>query len=824
MKRTILIAALAALLAMTVVAIGGGTVITQPIGQKRITGTCVGQVLVGVNADGTVVCESDDGGVTDGDKGDITVSSSGAAFTVDNGVVSLAKMADVATGRILGRVTAGTGTPEALTGTQATTLLDAFTSGLKGLAPASGGGTTNYLRADGTWASPPGAGDITGVTVTSPACSAGSFMTTLTGGASSGDAPVGGTCTSEVGDISGVTAGEGLTGGGTSGTVSVAVNRTISDVGQLLNVRYDNWSPASLSTAAVFHVSAADNWGSLVTGIDAIGSSIPLGREITICNTGAPQDDGILAFAPENTNSTANNRIWTPAYGREIGQTPVERYTLGPSACVDLIYTTPIHADSSTKRWVIKDNERLAHLAVQQLGLFPMTYPAAITGTVENWDPDNAIGGCPTGDSCEAGSSMKSSSYTWMVIDTVDSTGATIGGLKYTNSVLADGQGPLKYLLNVGTGPVTLTNGSAGSSTINTFYFAAGSESRANVVLKPGDGILLAHLRDGGYWYPVGGKSDYYFDARSINATQGLSVQGAQSGIGINSTLLVSDAQTSIAENRSMLYASNAGATYNTAAASYTSIIGDFSNTGTKSGANQLANYAIRAGASGGNSNYAIVTTSGNIYLGLGGAMTTFYANATGSHFSGTVSSQGNFKVGSSDFGGTTSFMVSAASGEVFAGDTASSAGSNNVDMITVGDTGTGQATTAKALIKLTDSGTYTTAGGNVAVYGGNFAVTATESAGANVLTNVALRLSATSGDVNQGLWVDDGSAQFDGAVNIDGTLTISATAQIRTGTGTPESAVTAPVGSIFLRTDGGATTTLYVKESGAGNTGWIAK
>ncbi len=43
-------------------------------------------------------------------------------------------------------------------------------------------------------------------------------------------------------------------------------------------------------------------------------------------------------------------------------------------------------------------------------------------------------------------------------------------------------------------------------------------------------------------------------------------------------------------------------------------------------------------------------------------------------------------------------------------------------------------------------------------------------------------------------------------------------------GTGTPESVVTAPVGSLFTRTDGGANTTLYVKESGTGNTGWAAK
>jgi len=30
-----------------------------------------------------------------------------------------------------------------------------FSSGAKGVVPASGGGTSNYLRADGTWATPP---------------------------------------------------------------------------------------------------------------------------------------------------------------------------------------------------------------------------------------------------------------------------------------------------------------------------------------------------------------------------------------------------------------------------------------------------------------------------------------------------------------------------------------------------------------------------------------------------------------------------------------------------------------------------------------------
>lgn len=107
------------------------------------TAPAAGQLLVG-NAGGTAYAP-----VTL--SGDITITSAGVG-TIGAAKVTLAMQVNMPTARLRGRVTAGAGVPEDLTGTQATTLLDVFTSGLKGLVPPSGGGTTTFLRADGTFA------------------------------------------------------------------------------------------------------------------------------------------------------------------------------------------------------------------------------------------------------------------------------------------------------------------------------------------------------------------------------------------------------------------------------------------------------------------------------------------------------------------------------------------------------------------------------------------------------------------------------------------------------------------------------------------------
>ena len=87
--------------------------------------------------------------------------------TIGTNVVTNAMLAQVATAIFKGRTSAGTGNVEDLTVTQATAMLNLFSTAAttKGLVPGSNGvANTNFLRADGTWAVPAGGGGGGGTT------------------------------------------------------------------------------------------------------------------------------------------------------------------------------------------------------------------------------------------------------------------------------------------------------------------------------------------------------------------------------------------------------------------------------------------------------------------------------------------------------------------------------------------------------------------------------------------------------------------------------------------------------------------------------------
>jgi hypothetical protein len=120
---------------------GGGA----PVGAQYIVGT----------ADGTLTSERV---ATDSSEIDVTIGASTATWALIAASVLNGKLAAMAANTIKGNNTGASSTPLDLTVAQTTAMLDVFTSSLKGLAPASGGGTTNFLRADGTWAVPAGGG------------------------------------------------------------------------------------------------------------------------------------------------------------------------------------------------------------------------------------------------------------------------------------------------------------------------------------------------------------------------------------------------------------------------------------------------------------------------------------------------------------------------------------------------------------------------------------------------------------------------------------------------------------------------------------------
>lgn len=98
---------------------------------------------------------------------DVVASGPGSvAATIQSNVVSNVKLAQMNANTLKGNNTGSTANASDLSATQTTAMLNTFTSTLQGLVPGSGGGTTNFLRADGTFAAP--TGSVTSVALSTP--------------------------------------------------------------------------------------------------------------------------------------------------------------------------------------------------------------------------------------------------------------------------------------------------------------------------------------------------------------------------------------------------------------------------------------------------------------------------------------------------------------------------------------------------------------------------------------------------------------------------------------------------------------------------------
>lgn len=102
----------------------------------------------------------------------------------------------------------------------------------------------------------------------------------------------------------------------------------------------------------------------------------------------------------------------------------------------------------------------------------------------------------------------------------------------------------------------------------------------------------------------------------------------------------------------------------------------------------------------------------------------------------------------------------------------------------------------------------------------GEFGVSETGDAGGNVVA--ACRFGSFAGgpvSLRPG-----GGTVVTGSIGFPQPVVPVGIANVFTGAGAPDQRVAASVGSLYLRTDGGAGATLYVKETGAGAVGWVPK
>lgn len=134
------------------------------------------------------------------------------------------------------------------------------------------------------------------------------------------------------------------------------------------------------------------------------------------------------------------------------------------------------------------------------------------------------------------------------------------------------------------------------------------------------------------------------------------------------------------------------------------------------------------------------------------------------------------------------------------------------------------------------DAGWQFNSGGSINLGTSSSAVAAATNATLYLKGNVANGSSAVGAWIGNGTTLSTAGARVVGFskdtpithaqpvsyVNIDGSYEFASGVKVMEGSGTPEGAITAPVGSIFLRRDGSTGTTTYTKASGTGSTGWI--
>lgn len=213
------------------------------------------------------------------------------------------------------------GAPQALTPGQLTLMINTFTSTLGGAAPASGGGTVNFLRADGTWQPPSSAG------VSSIGGNTGAFTV------SSGLSLV-------VNDLRMSTMATGKVLGNISG--GAAVPAAVS-VPVLLNTITSVLATAAFTTASP-NITMATNPGDVVPGMNVydVTNSQQIGTVLTYVGTAL-----VLAANAAHASSGAADQLVFATSATNTGYNDLTSFTSAYSA-YELLFENMIPVVTST--------------------------------------------------------------------------------------------------------------------------------------------------------------------------------------------------------------------------------------------------------------------------------------------------------------------------------------------------------------------------------------------------------------------------------------------------------------------------------------------
>ncbi|MBL7716421.1 MAG: tail fiber domain-containing protein [Bdellovibrionales bacterium] len=269
-----------------------------------------------------------------------------ATADITNSAITYAKIQNVSTNnRILGRNTAGAGVIEELTPAQATAMLSQFAGSTAGTVPTSAGGTTNFLRADGTWSAPPaGITNAAGANIltksngtnlvastvsddgTTVAINPSTTINLQTGGttrlaATASGAAVTGALSASTSITSGTNGGTGgslVMNGATSGAVTLNVPATVTSYSY-------TWPNAAPGTPASMFLRGDGTWATpsgagditdvtaaATSGLAVTNSSGPA-PDIALKNVAALTDQSVMKW--DNTNDQFVNTALTESAG-----------------------------------------------------------------------------------------------------------------------------------------------------------------------------------------------------------------------------------------------------------------------------------------------------------------------------------------------------------------------------------------------------------------------------------------------------------------------------------------------------------------------------